>query len=193
MPTMKAKFLTFLLLLQAANAEPEKVFNGKDLDGWRIQGAPYWAASEGILKGESDEKMLNSVLWTTKDYRDFAMSFEFRYDGDVDSGVFLRTENDQIQIGVSRSLKRDMTGSPYIGSKRGYPQEAKGVKEVIKIGDWNRMKITAKGGVYTVSINGRQVIEYASDTARESGPVGFQVHPGVRMKIEFRDVTIEPL
>lgn len=190
---MRTKLLTFLLFLQAAHAEPEKIFNGKNLDGWRIQGAPYWTAADGVLKGESDGQMLNSVLWTTKDFRDFSIAFEFRYEGDVDSGVFLRTENDQIQIGVSRSLKRDMTGSPYIGSKRGYPQEADGVKDAVKAGEWNRMKIVAKGGIYTVSINGRQVIEYTSDTARESGPVGLQVHPGVRMKIEFRDVTIEPL
>lgn len=193
MPDMKMKILTLLLLISAVSAEPEKIFNGKDLDGWKIQGAPYWKANDGVLTGESDEKLLNSVLWTEKDYKDFSVSFEFRHEGDVDSGVFLRTENDQIQIGVSRSLQRDMTGSPYIGSKRGYPQEAQGVKDVVKPGEWNRMKILAKGGVYTVFINDRRVIEYVSDTAKESGPVGLQVHPGVRMKIEFRDIAVEAL
>ncbi|MCW1925255.1 DUF1080 domain-containing protein [Luteolibacter arcticus] len=186
-------FSAILLLTGIAAAEPEKLFSSANLDGWKTQGAAYWSFSDGVLTGQSDDKKQNSVLWSEKSYKDFTVECEFRFSGDIDSGIFLRHENEQIQIGVSRSLKRDLTGSPYIGSKRGYPQEASGVKEVLKQGDWNRMKIVAKGHTYTVTLNGKQVIEYVSDTAKESGPLGFQVHPGVKMKIEFRNVTVEPL
>ncbi len=55
------------------------------------------------------------------------------------------------------------------------------------------MKIVSKGKTYTVTLNDKQVIEYVSDTAKESGPLGLQVHPGVKMKIEFRSVIVEPL
>jgi hypothetical protein len=185
--------LLILGLVGLAGAEPEKIFNGSGLEGWRLQGAAYWSAADGILTGQSDEKMSNSILWTEKSYQDFAVELEFRFSGDIDSGVFLRHENEQIQIGTSRSLKRDMTGSPYIGSRRGYPQEAVGVKDLLKSGDWNRMRIVATGKTYTVSLNGSQVVEFISETAKESGPVGLQVHPGVRMKIEFRELTVEPL
>ena len=44
----------------------------------------------------------------------------------VDSGIFIRGENPQnpqIQIGISGSLNRDMTASPYV-PKQGYPIEA---------------------------------------------------------------------
>lgn len=191
---MKRLFLSALLLAQPlAAAEPVKLFNGDSLAGWKVQGASYWTVADGVLTGRSDEKMQNSVLWTEASYRDFTLELDFRFSGDVDSGVFLRHENEQIQIGTSRSLKRDMTGSPYIGSKRGYPQEAAGVKEAMKGGEWNHMTITARGGHYTVSINGKQVIEYTSDTARESGPVGLQVHPGVQMQVDFRNVVLKPL
>lgn len=185
--------LLILGLVGLAGAEPEKIFNGRGLEGWRLQGAAYWSAADGILTGQSDEKLSNSILWTEKSYQDFAVELEFRFSGDIDSGVFLRHENEQIQIGTSRSLKRDMTGSPYIGSRRGYPQEAVGVKDLLKSGEWNRMRIVAKGKTYTVSLNGSQVVEFISETAKESGPVGLQVHPGVRMKIEFRELTVEPL
>jgi len=148
---------------------------------------------DGVLTGQSDHKMRNSILWTERSYKDFSVEVDFRFSGDIDSGIFLRHENEQIQIGTSRSLKRDMTGSPYIGSKRGYPQEASGVKDLLKPGDWNRMKIVAKGSAYSVSLNGSEVVEFVSETAKESGPVGLQVHPGVRMKIEFRAVTVESL
>lgn len=191
---MKRYLLLALLFMPAiAGAEPEKIFNGTGLEGWKVQGAAYWTVADGILKGESDDKKQNSILWTEKSFKDFSVELEFRFSGDIDSGIFLRHENDQIQIGTSRSLKRDMTGSPYIGTKRGYPQEANRIKELLKEGDWNKMKIVAKGGTYTVSLNGEQVIEYVSDTAKESGPLGLQIHPGVVMKIEFRNLTTESL
>lgn len=180
-----------LLFTTLCSAGPEKIFNGSGLEGWRVQGGDYWTVRDGVLTGQSDEKMHNSVLWTDKSYKDFAVELEFRFSGDIDSGIFLRHENDQVQIGVSRSLKRDMTGSPYIGTKRGYPQEASGVKDLLKPGEWNRMKVEARGNTYTVTLNGKEVASYVSDTAKESGPIGLQVHPGVMMKVEFRDVTVD--
>lgn len=185
-------FLASLLFSGISFAAPEKIFDGKSLDGWKLNGAAYWTAADGILKGESDDKKQGSVLWTEKSFKDFTVEFDFRFSGDVDSGIFLRAENEQIQIGTSRSLKRDMTGSPYIGNKGKYPQEAEGVKDLLKIGEWNKMKIVAKGNTYTVTLNGKQVIEYKSDTAKdEAGPLGLQVHPGVKMKVEFKDLTVE--
>jgi hypothetical protein len=183
--------LASLLFSPLASAAPEKILNGTGLEGWKIQGAPYWTVADGVLKGESDDKKQNSVLWTEKSFKDFTVELDFKFSGDIDSGIFLRHENEQIQIGTSRSLKRDLTASPYIGSKRGYPQEASGVKELLKADDWNHMKIVAKGNTYTVFLNDKQVIEYVSDTAKESGPVGLQIHPGVKMKIEFKNVTLE--
>ena len=67
------------------------------------------------------------------------------------------------------------------------------MKELLKEGEWNRMKITARGGSYVVSLNGREVTTYESDTALEKGPLGLQVHPGLVMKVEFRKVTLEEL
>ena len=172
-------------------AEPEAIFDGKSLKGWRVQGAPYWNARDGILVGQSDGWMKNSVLWTEKSYADFALEFDFRFTGDIDSGVFLREENFQIQIGASRTLKRDMTGSPYVANQRGYAAEAQGISELMRAGDWNRMRIIAKGGSYRVLLNDIKVMEHETETHQPAGPLGLQVHPGVMMKIEFRDIQIE--
>ncbi len=189
--------LKYLLISLGAalslTAAPEAIFNGKDLTGWRVQDGEYWKVEKGVLIGESDEKKLNSVLWTEKEYTDFVVEAGFRYEGIVDTGFFLRKTNEQIQIGVSGSLKRDMTGSPYIGSLGKYPVEAEGVAELLKEGEWNTMRITAKGSVYTVELNGKKVLEYDSDTAVEKGPIGLQVHAGMRMKIEFRDIKVQEL
>lgn len=188
---MKRFTILFGLLTCLARAEPVKLFDGKSLDGWVLKGAPYWSVADGVLIGESDANKHGSILWTKNDFGDFKMEFEFRFQGDIDSGVFLRHEVDQIQIGVSRSLKRDMTGSPYISKTGGYPVEAKGIKELLKPGEWNRMKIKAQGKHYIVILNGSEVLSYQSETAREKGPIGLQVHAGLEMKIEFRDLRIE--
>jgi len=188
-----AALFGFALAPASAADEPTAVFNGKNLDGWKVDGAPLWSAKDGVLVGQSDAKKRGSIIWTEKKYRDFVVEFEFRMEGRGDSGVFLRSLNEQIQIGISRSLKRDMTGSPYIGSKRGYPAEAKDAHALVKEGQWIPMKIEAKGGRYRVWIAGKSVLDYQSDTAPKQGPIGFQVHPGVAMKIEFRNLKITGL
>lgn len=179
----------FLAATLVSHAAPEPIFDGQSLAGWKTVGADVWTAADGVLTGTSNDKKQGSILWTEKEYTDFVFTCEFRFEGKIDSGVFLRHENDQIQIGISGSLKRDMTASPYIASKRGYPAEAKGVVELLKEGEWNTMKITAKGAVYTVELNGKEVSNYTSETAKEKGPIGLQVHPGVTMKIDFRAIT----
>ena len=109
-------------------------------------------------------------------------------EGIVDSGVFVRNQ-EQIQIGISGSLKRDMTASPYIPGK-GYPVEAKNVKKLLKPDDWNSMKIVAKGSNYKVWLNGEHVISYDSDTAIASGPVGIQLHGDRDMGIDYRNIRL---
>lgn len=188
------KILAYLLAATLmSHAAPVAIFDGKSLDGWKTAGADVWTAADGVLTGTSNEKKQGSILWTEKEYTDFVVSCEFRFEGRIDSGIFLRHENDQIQIGISGSLKRDMTASPYIIAKKGYPVEAKGVAELLNEGEWNTMKITAKGPVYTVELNGKEVMTYTSDTAKEKGPIGLQMHADVAMKIDFRAITLASL
>jgi hypothetical protein len=112
-------------------------------------------------------------------------------DGTVDSGIFLRSEHDQIQIGISGSLKRDLTASPYI-PKKGYPVEAK-VKDILKLKDWNTMKVKVVGSTYTVWLNGAEVMTYTSENMPASGPVGFQLHPGNEMSCSFKNIRLAAL
>jgi hypothetical protein len=190
------KPMVFLVMcafsLQAA--EPVMLFDGKTLAGWKSSAMPeYWSVKEDAIVGKSDAQKKGSILWTEGAYEDFVLEAEFRYTGHVDSGFFLRNENEQIQIGISGSLKRDMTCSPYIGKKGKYPVEAVGVKDLLKIGEWNRIKIEVKGKKYIVSLNGKQVLDYTTDMEPAKGPIGLQVHPNVLMEIHFRELKVTPL
>ncbi|MDF1656011.1 MAG: DUF1080 domain-containing protein [Verrucomicrobiales bacterium] len=194
--------LLLLIALLPACAKQEAVetidstplLNGTDLSGWKTPENPEsWKVEEGILKVRSNEKQKGGILWTEADFEDFIVDLEFKFiSGTIDSGVHLRN-NDQIQIGISGSLKRDMTGSPYIASKKGYPVEAEGVAELLKMEGWNSMKIEARGMNYIVHLNGTQVMTYTSDTGIPKGPIGLQLHAKRDMGIDFRNIRVAEL
>ena len=190
-----AVFLTSTTAL-VAGPKLKPIFNGKDLSGWEVPDgndeAGWYKAVEGVLKIQSGPKKKGSILWSKKKYRNFVMEFEFRMgEGRVDSGVHVRTK-DQIQIGISGSLNRDMTCSPYIPGK-GYPVEAKNIKKLLKPKDWNTMRIQAIGKEYTVWLRGEKVMTYKSDSAIDEGPIGIQLHGGRNMAIDYRKLKLAEL
>ena len=181
------------LVAYAQEPKLKKIFNGKNLKGWVAPANnTWWMAGKGILFVKSGPDKKGSILWTEKKYKDFINETDFLMgDGVVDSGIFLRSENDQIQIGISGSLKRDLTASPYI-PKKGYPVEAK-VKDILKLKDWNTMKVKVTGKSYTVWLNGVEVMNYTSEKIVDEGPVGLQLHPGNEMSISYRNIRLAEL
>ena len=166
------------------------------LKGWKVpkgnEASKWYQVTNNILEVRSGSKKKGSVLWTKKEYQDFEVSLEFRFiDGIIDSGIHLRN-SDQIQIGISGSLKRDMTCSPYIPGK-GYPVEAKNIKKLLKPKDWNQMRIRAVGQNYTVWLQEEEVMKYKSSSAKEKGPIGIQLHGSRNMKIDFKDILVKEL
>lgn len=185
----------FLCAASAADAvELPAAFNGKDLSGWRVPADnKWWTVADGELVAANDPKLAGSMLWTEKDYKNFIVELDFNFKGGtIDSGVHLRHAREQIQIGISGSLKRDMTASPYIDGK-GYPVEADGVAKLLKEDDWNTLTIVAMGPRYTVWLNGKRVLDYESETAEARGPIGLQIHPNTDMRINFRKIGIAEL
>jgi len=178
----------------AQGAKLKKIFNGKDFKGWKVpDNNVWWSANKGVLFVKSTAERKGSILWTDAKYKDFIIQADFLMgDGVVDSGIFLRSENDQIQIGISGSLKRDLTASPYI-PKKGYPVEAK-VKDILKLKDWNTMKVKVIGRQYTVWLNGMEVMNYTSDDKMPlEGPIGLQLHPGNEMSISYKNIRLAEL
>jgi hypothetical protein len=195
---MKKLLAAYLLLMvivstQAQDPKLKKIFNGKNLKGW-VEPANnvWWTVNDGVLFVKSTAEKKGSILWTESKYENFIIQADFLMgDGTVDSGIFLRSEHDQIQIGISGSLKRDLTASPYI-PKKGYPVEAK-VKDILKLKDWNTMKVKVVGSTYTVWLNGNEVMTYTSENMPASGPVGFQLHPGNEMSCSFKNIRLAAL
>ena len=169
------------------------IFNGIDLGGWQAPDKDqFWRVEDGVLVGESVAGLKESYLWTEKSYGDFMLEFEVRWTGEIDSGVEMRNPRLQLQIGVSRSLKRDMTGSFYVG-KPGYPDEAQ-AKTVAQLlhpeGQWNHFRLEAKGPTFTVWINGQLASQYTDPKFSGAAPLGLQIHGGLKMKVEYRRLRL---
>lgn len=187
----------------AADESKEKdgwtsLFNGKDLTGWKTPDPnPFWKAADGVLTGENDAAKKGSMLYTEGSYKDFEFEADARWKGEIDSGFMIRQkvkskpgDNLQLQIGVSRSLKKDMTGSFYVG---GYPEagQAKEAAKLLKEGDWNSFRLVVQGDTVTVWINGKQASQYTDARFADAGPIGLQIHPGLDMKVEFRNIRVK--
>ncbi len=205
-PTVSPLLLALCLALPAfaADAAPKLVpiFNGKDLTGWQdATNNKFWHVENGILVGESDEAMKGNYLLTEKPYGDFVIEFDVRWKSGplprgLDTGLDMRKPRIQLQLGVSGSLLVDMTGSFYIGGKPAYPEEgqAKDFKKLMKPeGEWNTFRIQAKGDTFSCWINGTKASHYTNAKFSGAAPLGLQIHPGVKMKVEFRNIRLAEL
>ena len=73
----------------------ENLFNGKDLQGWKlINGNAKYEAKDGMIVGTTVAGSPNSFLATEKVFGDFILDFEFKVsDADMNSGIQFRSES----------------------------------------------------------------------------------------------------
>ena len=190
-----AALAALVVSASAADIKLESAFNGKDLAGWQnSQNNEFWKAVDGVLVGENNAAKKGNMLYTEKSYQDAVIECEVRFSGEIDSGIMMRKDEKgkkdmQMQIGVSRSLKKDMTCAFYVGK---YPEAgwAPKVATLWKNNEWNKIRFQAKGDTYTVWLNGEQVSNYVDAGYPKAAPIGLQVHGGVKMKVEYRNISV---
>ncbi len=184
-------------VLTAAEPGPWiSLFNGKDLAGWAAPSASaFWRVERGVLIGESDAKQTGSTLKTEQKFSDFILELDARWQGDPDSGVFFREPALQVQIGTSISRKVDLTGSFYLAKEGGYPEhaQAKNAAKLLKPGEWNTLRVEARGDTFKVSINGTPASQLTDAKYPGAGPIGVQIHAKLTMKVEFRNIRVAEL
>ncbi len=206
LPSVTLALLSLFLALPIFGADPmpelKPIFNGKDLTGWKDPvGNKFWRVENGILVGENDAALKGNYLLTDKDYGDFVIEFDVRWKSGplprgLDTGIDMRKPRIQLQLGVSGSLLVDMTGSFYTGGKPAYPEagQAKEFKKLMKPeGEWNTFRIHAKGNTFMCWINGTKASEYTDARFAGAATIGLQIHPGVKMKVEYRNIRLAEL
>ena len=69
---MKATTIILICIISQSLAQkPEKLFNGKDLTGWKVHGTEKWFTEKGELICESGPDKQYGYLATEKEYKNF--------------------------------------------------------------------------------------------------------------------------
>lgn len=179
-----------------AAAEPVKLFNGENLDGW-IGDPKFWSVVDGVVVGQTPGIDYNTFLYSEKEYSDFVLTLKVRL-SNHNSGVQFRSkvvdEDKYVMAGYQGDLAPQYWGLLYEERGRGMLDFRMDTRKIAKTGEWVDMKIEAKGPRIVITTNGVKTVEYTEtdpEKGAKKGRFGLQLHGGPPMKVEFKDMVIE--
>jgi dienelactone hydrolase len=185
-------------VVETAGFDP--LLEGDDLSGWDGDRS-LWRAEAGTLIGESPGIRQNEFLVAPGTYRDFVLKFTFRLKGGAgNSGVqfrSVRVPDSSEMSGYQADIGEGYWGSLYDESRRNrtLAQASARALEALRPDAWNEYAVRCMGGRITLYLNGVPSVDYREEDpaiARE-GRVAFQIHAGGPMRVEFKDILIQPL
>lgn len=199
---MKRNYLILFLtsLIFSCNTPTEKIslFNGKNLDGWIIYGTEKWYVENGELICESGPDKDYGYLGTNKYFDDFILELVFKQEDNGNSGVFFRSTVDGVKVKgwqVEVAPPGYHSGGIYESYGRGWlikPDQSK--DSIVKMGEWNKMKIKVYGDEVTTWINENQMIKIKdSIIGLGRGGVALQIHDGGGIKVKWKNINLTKL
>ena len=174
----------------------EDLFNGKDLTGWNVYGTELWYVENNELVCESGPDKKYGYLGTRKYYDDFDLSLDFLQSANGNSGVFIRS---YIRTGVSISGWQvevappgNDTGGIYESYGRGWISQIPDEKEnILKMGEWNNMRIKVTGDNVTTWLNGIKMTDLTDEKiGKGKGRIMLQIHSGGGIKVSWKNLRI---
>lgn len=191
-------FLLCLLTFSGFAQKPEKIFNGKDLTGWKIYGTEKWFVEKGELICESGPDKQYGYLATDKSYKDFELTLEFFQESNGNSGVFFHSSIEGTKITGWQAEVAPLnshTGGIYESYGRGWLIQPKlELEKTLKVGEWNKMKVVVKGNNVTTWLNGQQMITLDDEKIGSvTGQIALQIHDGGGVRVKWRKLMIKSL
>jgi len=179
-------------------AQKQSIFNGEDLEGWTIYGTEKWYVEDGLLVCESGADKAYGYLGTNEQCKNFVLELEFKQEADGNSGVFIRSTVDGTTVSgwqVEIAPPGLHTGGVYESYGRQWLIKPAAKKDkVLKMGEWNTMKIKVDGDKLTSWLNGTQMISLSDEiVGAGEGSVLLQIHDGGGIKVKWRNIKIEVL
>ena len=176
----------------------KSIFNGKNLDGWKIHGTEKWYVEDGLLICESGPDEEYGYLSTEKNYDNFEITLEFLQEANGNSGVFIRSTFDGTKVSgwqVEVAPPNHDTGGIYESYGRGWLVQIPDEKEnILKMGEWNTMKIRVVGGQIITWLNDQQMVDITDDKIAEGkGAIALQIHSGGGIKVKWRNLKVKEL
>ena len=201
---MKKYYLSFLLIsllfscTKNQKSETISLFNGENLDGWIIYGTEKWYVEDYELVCESGPDKEYGYLGTEENFDDFILTLQFKQENNGNSGVFFRSSVDGTKVKgwqVEVAPPGLHSGGIYESYGRGWLIKPDSSKDsVVKMGEWNSMKIKVISDEVTTSINGTEMIKIKdSIIGKGIGGVALQIHDGGGIKVRWKNLRIKKL
>jgi len=181
--------------------KPVKLFNGKDLTGWRLIN-PNQTNGFKVVNGElindpvspEGQRVSFGNLRTDSEFNDFKLTLEVNIPGGSNSGVYLRG---MYEVQVVDSYGKELD-SHNMGAL--YSRIAPSVAAEKKAGEWQTMEMILCRRHLTVVLNGITIIDnqpvygptggaMQADVSK-SGPIYLQGDHG---KVSYRNIVLTPI
>ena len=190
------------------------IFNGVNLDGW-IGTTTEYVAQEGKIVYQPSSANSSGNFYTTREYGDFILRFEFQLKHGTNNGLGIRTpiHGNAAYVGMELQIldndadmyKDRLQPYQYHGSVYGVIPAKRGFLK--PVGEWNYQEVKAVGTKITITLNGEVILDgdiaAASNNGKETadhlshpgllnptGHIGFLGHG---KPIEFRNLRIKNL
>jgi len=160
------KLLLVLLLMAASlpGAEWRQLFNGKDLDGWKMVGPGRFVVEDGMLKTEGGMGLL---YYTREKFGNCTIRVVFKTASRrANSGVFIRLPEPPpdpwYAVHNGYEVQIDAAGDDWHATGAIYSMAKVTARPQKPNGEWNTMEIVLDGQKTTSILNGVKVMEFNS-------------------------------
>lgn len=187
--------LSFASSVNAEEGEWIQLFNGENLDGWKLSENGKIVAKDGqiVISGPRSH-----LFYTARDFKDFVFETEVKTTPGSNSGIYFHTayqeegwptQGHEVQVNITH---RDPVKS---GSLYG---RVKLFDVPAKDNEWYRCRITVKGKTVRVEINDQVRYEYVQpDQVTEQpmiskGLFALQAHDPESV-VYYRNLRVQPL
>lgn len=188
------------------------------LNAWKIP-SNRWSIQNGMIVGNTNNEKLDKPEWiyTKEQFSDFEFTCEVKLKGDHkrNTGVYFRVNTllfkkkrgnksyeaasgYEYDMASHKPGKKDFRGS--LGDWYARPSlrvfaDGKIMNQIYKPKDWNRITIRARGNRIEYWLNGNKIIDFIDEDPKASrkGIIGFQIHNGSVMKVEYQNIRINKI
>ena len=176
----------------------EKLFNGADLKNWVAYGTEKWYVQDSLLICESGPDKGYGYLATQQYYKDFDLTADFKQITNGNSGIFFRSTCEGTTVSgwqCEIAPKGSDSGGIYESYGRGWLHQIPDEKEnILKMGEWNTMRVKAVGSEVTTWLNGQEMTHLTDSLiGKGNGRIALQIHDGGGIKVLWKNLLIQPL
>ena len=166
-----------------------KMFNGKNLDGWKtVENEKSWSVEDGMIVGRGERSHL---FYGEREFADLEFKADIKLKKGGNSGMYFRTK---MEGGWPTGYEAQVNNSSPDPRRTGSLYRFSDVKEQLVEDDtWWTQHIIAKGNHIIIKVNDKTVVDFVDDKETfKKGYIALQQHdPG--SVVHYKNLMVKPL